>query len=35
MKLTKYVSEFEAFLEEYKSAHPNVEADQRRGWQIW
>jgi len=35
MKLTKYVSEFEEFLEGYKSAHPNVEEDQRRGWKIW
>jgi hypothetical protein len=35
MKYTRYVSEFEQFLNQYKEEHPQVEADQRRGWKIW
>ena len=35
MKIQGYVSEFEQFLDQYKQTHPNVEADQRRGWNIW
>lgn len=30
-----FVSEFEQFLGGYKAAHPDVEADQLRGWHIW
>jgi hypothetical protein len=35
MKLTRYVSEFEAFLNRYREDHPGMEDEQRRGWQIW
>ncbi|GGX81282.1 DUF3460 family protein [Pseudoduganella dura] len=35
MKLTGYVSEFEQFLSQYKEEHPDMEAEQRRGWKIW
>jgi hypothetical protein len=35
MKLTRYVSEYEQFLNRYKDEHPGVEAEQRRGWKIW
>ena len=34
-KLTGYVSEFEEFLHGFMEQHPEVEADQRRGWRIW
>lgn len=30
-----YVSEFEQFIDAFKSSHPEVEADQKRGWYIW
>jgi hypothetical protein len=30
-----YVSEFEAYLDQFKREHPHVEQDQRRGWEIW
>jgi hypothetical protein len=30
-----YVSEFEQFLSTYLQRHPEVERDQRRGWDIW
>jgi hypothetical protein len=30
-----YVSEFEQFLNSYLHRHPEVERDQRRGWDIW
>ena len=35
MKLTRYVSEYEQFLNRYKDEHPGVEDEQRRGWKIW
>ncbi|HEX8606064.1 MAG TPA: DUF3460 family protein [Pseudoduganella sp.] len=35
MKYTRYVSEFEQFLNQYKEEHPQVEVEQRRGWKIW
>lgn len=30
-----YVSEFERFIQDYLAHHPEVVADQRRGWLIW
>jgi hypothetical protein len=35
MKLTRYVSEFEEFIDRYMEQHPGVREDQRRGWNIW
>lgn len=35
MKLTRYVSEFEEFIDRYMEQHPAVREDQRRGWNIW
>jgi len=35
MKLTRYVSEYEQFLDGYMAEHPAVVEDQRRGWKIW
>jgi hypothetical protein len=35
MKLKRYVSEFEEFMDRYKQEHPGVEEDQWRGWKIW
>ncbi|MGB9991749.1 DUF3460 family protein [Massilia sp. SM-13] len=35
MKLTRYVSEFEEFLNKFKAEHPGTEENQRRGWNIW
>ncbi len=35
MKLTRYVSEYEQFLDGYMAEHPAVVEDQRRGWRIW
>lgn len=35
MKLTRYVSEFEQFLDGYIAEHPAVVEDQRRGWLTW
>ena len=34
-KHSGYVSDFEAYLNSYKAAHPEVEEDQMRGWYIW
>ena len=30
-----YVSDFEAFIDQFKRQHPHVEQEQRRGWDIW
>lgn len=30
-----YVSEFDQFIDNYMVEHPEVTADQRRGWYIW
>lgn len=30
-----YVSDFEQYLGNYLHEHPEVEADQRRGWFLW
>ena len=30
-----YVSEFDQFLDGFLRTHPEVEADQKRGWYIW
>lgn len=30
-----YVSEFDQFINTFMSTHPEVGADQRRGWYIW
>jgi hypothetical protein len=30
-----YVSEYEQFLNGFLTSHPEVKADQKRGWNIW
>jgi hypothetical protein len=30
-----YVSEFEQYLNVFLASHPEVEADKKRGWNIW
>lgn len=31
----EYVSEFEGFMDRFLKKHPDVIADQERGWYIW
>jgi hypothetical protein len=35
MKVREYVSEFGRFIDGYLAQHPEVKAEQRRGWTIW
>jgi hypothetical protein len=30
-----YTSEFERFMDSFMARHPDVRADQQRGWYIW
>jgi hypothetical protein len=33
--LPAYTSEFERFMDGFMARHPDVRADQQRGWYIW